>query len=103
MSGKYFPNNWDEIANADEDQFDTCTYEEFMMGMSSWHIPSSHSCVMRVENTDTGRIKEYSYRTDSGAAKRIVKLADDPANVITIVDNETIHLLIHPENDTIND
>ena len=99
MSGKYYPNNWDEIVNADDDQFDTCTYEEFMFGLSSWMIPSSHACIMRVENTDTGKIKEYSYRTDTGAANRIVKLADDPANVITVADNETIHLLVHPDNE----
>ena len=102
MSGNYFPNNWDEVANAADEHFNTYTYEEFMQAMSSWQIPSSHACIMRVENTDTNKIKEYSYRTDAGAAKRIIKLADDPANVITVVDNETIHLLIHPDNDSTN-
>ena len=32
MSGKEFPNNWEEINDAD-DQFETCTFDEFMAGM----------------------------------------------------------------------
>ena len=99
MSGKEFPNNWQEVHDADPDQFDTCTFEEFMIGMSSWHIPSSHTCVMRVENTDTGKIKEFSYRTQRGTIQKLIKLVDDPANVITVADNESIHYLKYPGED----
>ena len=102
MSGRYYPNNCDEIARLSDDEFESCTYEELMIAISLIRpIPSSHSCLMRVENTDTGKIKEYAYRTNTGACKRIIKLVDDPANVITIIDNEQTHLLIHPDNDTI--
>ena len=48
MSGKEFPNNWEEIQGAHDDDFETCTFEEFMTGMSIWQLPSSHSFLMRV-------------------------------------------------------
>ena len=96
MNGKYFPNDWDNIQ---EQEFASLTYEQLMDIMCTWHIPSSHACIMRVENTDTGKIKEFKYKTEMGAAKKIIALAENPSNVITIVDNESIHLLIHPDND----
>ena len=96
MSGKYFPNDWEDVNN---DEFAPLTVDEFLVFMSTWKINSSHACVMRVENTDTGKIKEFSYKTELGAANKIIKLADNPANVITIADNESIHLLIHPDNE----
>tara|TARA_A100001011_G_C13903035_1_gene671905 strand:+ start:312 stop:614 length:303 start_codon:yes stop_codon:yes gene_type:complete len=99
MSGKYFPNNYEFVKAC---EFNEMGYKEFMENLSSWSIPSSHACLMRVENTDTGKIKEYQYKTETGAAKKIIALADNPSNVITIVDNETIHLLIHPDNDSVN-
>ena len=50
MSGKEFPNNWEEIKDADDDMFETCTFDEFMTGMSMWQLPSSHAFIMRVYN-----------------------------------------------------
>ena len=99
MSGKEFPNNWQEIHDSDDDQFGTCTFEEFMAASVLWKVPSSIACIMRVENTDTGKVKEYTYKRTHAACEKITKLVDDPANVITICDDETIHYLVHPDNE----
>ena len=93
MSGKEFPNNWEDIASSPDEQFDTCTYEEFMLAMTMWQIPSSHSVIMRVENKETGKITEYSYRKAGHARNKLIKLVDDPNNEIIICDNESIHLI----------
>lgn len=93
MNGKEFPNNWDEIAEAPDEMFDTCTYEEFMIGMSNWHIPSSHAVIMRVTNTSTGKVTEHSYRKMGHARNKLIKLVDDPANEIVVCDNDSIHLI----------
>jgi hypothetical protein len=98
MSSKEFPNNWQDIHDADPAEFGECSYEDFMIMSAMWSIPSSHSCILRVHNTDTNKIKEYAYRRTSSATKRLVELVDDPANVITICDDESIHYLVHPEN-----
>ena len=96
MSGKEFPNNWQEIHDADSEDFGTCTYEEFSEMMQLWHLPSSIACVMRVENKDTGKIQEHTYRRVSAATNKMRKLVEDPANVITIMDDTTIHHLMYP-------
>ena len=93
MSGKEFPNNWEEIHGAHDEAFETCTFEEFMIGMSHWHIPSSHAVIMRVTNTNTGKVTEHAYRKMGNARRKIVKLVEDSANEIVICDNDTIHLI----------
>lgn len=98
-NGKEFPNNWQAVFDAEPDDFGTCTFEEFMQMSAMWCIPSSHSCIMRVENTDTGKVKEYAYKRQQSALNKLTQLADDPANVITVCDDETIHYLIHPDNE----
>jgi hypothetical protein len=97
MSGKEFPNNWQNIYDADDEDFGTCTFEEFSQMMQLWALPSSIACIMRVENKDTGKIKEITYKRISAASNKIVQLVDDPANVITIMDDATIHHLVHPK------
>ena len=93
MSGKEFPNNWEEIAGAHDDDFETCTFDEFMMGMSMWQLPSSHAFLMRVYNSDTNTVKEFSYRKPGNARNKLMTLVDDPANEIVLADNYSIHLI----------
>ena len=93
MSGKEFPNNWEEIHGAHDDDFETCTFEEFMTGMSMWHLPSSHSFLMRVYNTKTNKVKEYAYKRDDMARKRLIKECENSDNEIVLCDNYSIHLI----------
>ena len=97
MSGKYFPNNWQGIHDAPDEAFEEIDFEDFMDAAMQWHIPSSHSCVMRVENRATGKIQEHAYKTTRGAQNKIVQLVEDPDNVIMICDDQTIHLLKYPD------
>ena len=94
MSGNPFPNNYDFVLAS---EFSEVDFAEFMQEMSSWNIPSSHCCIMRIENKETGKIKEMSYRTQRGAMNKLTQLVDDPANVITLCDDESIHLLKYPD------
>ena len=93
MSGKEFPNNWEEIAGAHDDDFETCTFEEFMQGMSFWQIPSSHACILRVYNRETHKVREYAYKHEHNARKRLLKECQDADNEIVLCDNYTIHLI----------
>ena len=61
--------------------------------MSHWQIPSSHTCIMRVTNTDTGKVTEHAYRKIGAARNKLIKLVEDPANEVVICDNDTIHLI----------
>ena len=93
MSGKEFPNNWEEIKEADDDQFETCTFEEFMTGMSIWELPSSHQFLMRVYNKETYKVKEYAYKREDAVRKRLMKECENSDNEIVLCDNYSIHLI----------
>ena len=93
MSGKEFPNNWEEIKDADDDMFETCTFDEFMTGMSMWQLPSSHAFIMRVYNSDTKKVTEHTYRKAGNARNKLMKLVEDPSNEIVLADNYSIHLI----------
>jgi hypothetical protein len=93
MSGKEFPNNWEEVHSAKDDDFETCSFEEFMTGMSIWQLPSSHQFLMRVYNSKTNKVKEYAYKQESAARKRLQKECADTNNEIVLCDNYSIHLI----------
>ena len=72
MSSKsYFPNNWQAVHDAPDDQFDTCTYEEFDEMSTCWQLNSSHETLMRIENKRTGKIKEKAYKTINGTLNKL--------------------------------
>ena len=91
MAKPYYPNNWELIAAAPPEVFKTCTFDEFFdWKVAGWELPSSVHCVIRCENTKTGKVKEWSYSRMKDAHKRIRKLCEDEANIITIVDDDEI-------------
>jgi len=96
-----FPNNWKVIQQAPDEAFREITYEEFFeWRVHGWEIPEPHLCVIRVYNRDTQRVSEYSYKKVSAANKCIEKLTKNPANEITIADDDEITLLRAIENET---
>ena len=97
MTRKYFPNNWQAVKDTPDEDFIPFEFDDFMELAMQWHIPSSHSCIMRIENRSTGKIREHAYKTTTGAQKKIVQLVDNPDNVIMICDDESIHLLKYPD------
>jgi len=90
---KEFPNNWSDIYESDDDDFGTCTYDQFMFAADLWELNSSHVCILRCENKRTGKVKEYSYQRMHAAAERVRKLVQDTDNVVTMVTDESIYQL----------
>ena len=98
---KTFPNNWQEVHDTPAEAFAELEYDTMMDMLMMWHIPSSHCCIMRVENKATGKIKEYSYQKLHAAKSRLVQLAQDKDNEILVADEDTIAVFkkhIHPVN-----
>lgn len=101
MSGKYFPNNWDAIKDAPEEYFEGCTWEDFEeWKLSGWDLPSSVSCIIRAENTNTGKVTEHVYKQAKRAKKRLLDYMDaEDSYEITICDHSSIHLLLKETTD----
>ena len=91
---KDFPNNFDKYQKIPSDKFKDIGYEEFMeWKVCGWELPGSVSCIIRADNVRTNKVKEYVYQRHGDAVKRIDKLMTDLDNVITICDNDEIHLI----------
>ena len=93
MNGKEFPNNWQDIADTDSENFASCDYDEFMVAAALWTINSSHCAIIRNENTRTQKVTEFAYRKPHAVANRIAKLSEDPDNIITLCVEEAIYEL----------
>ena len=48
---------------------------------------------MRVYNTKTHKVREYAYKQDHHARKRLMKECENSDNEIVLCDNYSIHLI----------
>ena len=97
---KLFANNWKEYRDTPVEMFPDVGYEEYMeWRVHGWEILPTHCCVIRAR-TQTGKVKEYSYKRWSAAEKKINKLMDDPDMIeLTIADNEEVQLIHRSKED----
>ena len=95
---KYFPNKWAAYKKVPAEKFGTISFGKFMAyRVGGYDIPDDVSCIIRQEDVLTVKIKEYVYKTDLGAKKRLDIMMNeeiDPCN-ITICDAHRIHYLPH--------
>ena len=92
MSGKYYPNNWQEYKDAPDEMFEQHTFEEIMSWkVAGWELPSSHCCIIRT-TTSKGRIKEFAYQKRSAAEAKVKALMNNGAE-FTICTDEVIHFV----------
>lgn len=101
MNGKnkYFPNNWELYAEADDDNFIPHTFEEVMSWkVAGWELPSSVCCIIRVTDIKSKRIKEFVYQRPHAAKLMTARLINTPGIEFTVVDHEAVHHL-YPDNE----
>jgi len=92
MKGKYFPNNWEEYAEAPSEYFEPCTFEEFMSWkIANWELPSSVACVIRVTDSTTGKVTEHTYQRHGAAENKVKQLIRTPGIEFTVCDHRSIH------------
>lgn len=90
----YFPNNWNEYKECDDDMFIPHTYEDLMdWKVANWELPSSIVCMIRITNVHTKKTKEHIYQSKAAAKKKLKEVCDDPNVEAVICDHEAIHFL----------
>ena len=96
---KYFPNNWRRYKDQPDEFFSLGgkvyhTFDDIMeWKVGGWELPSSVCCIIRVEDKDTGKVKEYVYSNSKSAVKFCNKLMEQ-GHEFTIVDEEQVHLMV---------
>ena len=94
----YLPNNWKAIRDTQAEYFEDpekpLTFDEFMeWKLGGFELPSSHVCIIRTMNINTGKVKEYAYKRPKAAKNKLVKLMERGDLEFTICDEDNVHLL----------
>ena len=90
----YFPNNWEAIAAAPAEYFDSLPFEQFMdWKLAGWEIPSSVSCIIRETNVRTGKVKEHVYQRMHAAQNKARELMDIGESEFLVCTPDEIHLM----------
>ena len=91
---KYFPNKWKLLSKAPSKHFQSIPFEEFMdWKIQGWRLPSSVDCIIREENTKTGKITEYVYERQSAARKKVATILRKMESAFVIADHDSVHHL----------
>jgi hypothetical protein len=97
MSGKkkkYFPNNWQKFKDAPDELFVPHTFVEVMdLKVAAWELPSNVCCMIREENIQTKKVKEYVYQKAYAAENKVAQLMDTEGIEFTVCTPEQIHFV----------
>lgn len=95
---KYFPNNWQQYKDADDDNFIPHTFEEVMTWkVGGWELPHSVCCVIRVTDCKTKKVTEHVYQKRNAAQRKVDELIDTEGIEFVVADSESIHY-VTPQN-----
>ena len=87
----YFPNNWKMIKDSPPKWFGTLDYDEFMdWKIAGWEIPSSVAAIIREQDLESGKVKEYVYSTIAGANKRALKIMKNSKSEFTVATHDDL-------------
>ena len=88
----YFPNNWQQYKDSEDDFFHPHTFEEIMeWKVANWQLPSSIACIIRVCDTKTKKTQEYVYKSRGSAEKMVSKLLRTENIEFYVCNHEAIH------------
>ena len=96
MSGKkkYFPNNWQRFKDAPDELFVPHMFVEVMdWKVAAWELPSNVCCMIREENLETKKVKEYVYQQRRAAEKKVAQLMKKDGIEFTVCTPEQIHFV----------
>ena len=75
---KYYPNNWQQFKDQPDEFYLPIEYDIFLdWKLNGWEIPSSVACIIREQNIETGKVKEWVYDRMSNANKRCKKIMQE--------------------------
>ena len=94
MTKKYFPNNYNKIANSPAEWFEPMEYDLFMdWKMNGWVMMPETECIIRTVHCETGKVKEYTYQRRSAAKKKLSQLLQEHQHELIICTDDNIQHL----------
>ena len=94
MNGKkpYHPNNWKLFKEAPDEAFHPHTYDEIMeFKVAGWELPADVACMIRATNLKNFKTKEYIYKRQHAAEKKIRKLMQEQTHEFIVCTHDALH------------
>ena len=96
---KYYPNNWQAIKDCPANYFPPMEYEELKAWkIHGYQLPSSHYGIVRIEDKDTGKITEHTYKSEHHTKMRLKKEIGTNKHITLATDEGVYHLIPNPLN-----
>ena len=96
---KYYPNNWDAIKQCPPNYFPAMAYDELKeWKIHGYQLPSSHFGIVRIEDKDTGKITEHTYKSEHNTKMRLKKEIGTNKHITLATDEGVYHLIPNPLN-----
>ena len=103
---KYFPNNWKAIKDTPAEVFShpPLSFEDFMAWkMDGWEIPTSVSCIIREQDTETGKVTEHVYTSVGHGKRKARAIMMKGESDFTVCTRNAVHFMPTEEYDPFND
>ena len=99
MKRKYYPNNWEAIRQCPASYFPEMPFEDFKdWKIYGYQLPSSHFGILRVENKDTGKIEEFTYKSEYHTKQKLKKEIGRNTHITLATMEGVYHLIPNPLN-----
>lgn len=91
-----FPNDWEEINEMEDDDFERPQFVEVLQDAMLWHLPEPYCCIVRVWNREANQFKELAYRRE-GVANQKIKEYVSSGYEVTVMTDEIIGAINYPD------
>jgi hypothetical protein len=93
-----FPNNWQDVFELDDDDFESPPFIHVWEDSVVWELPDPFICVIRSYNRKDNQLKEYAYKRESVAQAKIMELATQ-GDELTILTQQFIGTINYSSDD----
>lgn len=91
---KYFPNNWKKYKDAPAELFEDHLFLDIMdWKVHGWELPPDVCCIIRATHLETKKVKEYVYKQQKSADKKMLKFCLSKTHDLCITTHEAQHYI----------
>ncbi len=90
---RYYPNKVKRLRAIPAHMFEPIEYEEFVQWkLEGWEIPSNVLCIIREQDTKSGKVREFTYKREHAARKKTKEIMDAGNHFTICTANELQHM-----------
>ena len=74
---RYYPNKLKQLRAVPDEMFEPIEFDEFMdWKIAGWQIPNEVLCIIREEDPESGKVREFTYKREHAARKKTKEIME---------------------------